>query len=106
VGSNSKFGVGRSGDGRDAEDKWLKQEGQKDLGDWDTAESGAEMRRKRYPVVIEPTGTGYSAYSADVPEDPQSEYAPMAARRGYRRSLGGFATTNFTRMKRLSFQSK
>ena len=24
------------------------------------------MRTKRYPVVIEPTGTGYSAYSPDV----------------------------------------
>jgi predicted RNase H-like HicB family nuclease len=25
------------------------------------------MIPKRYPVVIEPTGTGYSAYSPDVP---------------------------------------
>ena len=25
------------------------------------------MSAKRYPVVIEPTGTGYSAYSPDVP---------------------------------------
>jgi predicted RNase H-like HicB family nuclease len=26
------------------------------------------MSPKRYPVVIEPTGTGYSAYSPDVAE--------------------------------------
>jgi predicted RNase H-like HicB family nuclease len=26
----------------------------------------AEMRAKRYPVIIEPTGTGFSAYSPDV----------------------------------------
>ena len=25
------------------------------------------MRTKRYPVIIEPTSTGYSAYSPDVP---------------------------------------
>jgi predicted RNase H-like HicB family nuclease len=25
------------------------------------------MSSKRYPVVIEPTGTGFSAYSPDVP---------------------------------------
>ena len=25
------------------------------------------MSAKRYPVIIEPTGTGYSAYSPDVP---------------------------------------
>lgn len=25
------------------------------------------MSAKRYPVVIEPTGTGFSAYSPDVP---------------------------------------
>ena len=25
------------------------------------------MSAKRYPLVIEPTGTGYSAYSPDVP---------------------------------------
>jgi predicted RNase H-like HicB family nuclease len=25
------------------------------------------MRAKRYPVIIESTGTGYSAYSPDVP---------------------------------------
>ena len=26
-----------------------------------------EMRPRRYPIIIEPTGTGYSAYSPDVP---------------------------------------
>jgi predicted RNase H-like HicB family nuclease/predicted RNA binding protein YcfA (HicA-like mRNA interferase family) len=32
-----------------------------------TLEKGrAEMSARRYPVVIEPTGTGYSAYSPDV----------------------------------------
>jgi predicted RNase H-like HicB family nuclease len=25
------------------------------------------MSARRYPIVIEPTGTGYSAYSPDVP---------------------------------------
>ena len=25
------------------------------------------MSARRYPVIIEPTGTGYSAYSPDVP---------------------------------------
>ena len=25
------------------------------------------MTLRRYPVIIEPTGTGYSAYSPDVP---------------------------------------
>lgn len=29
-------------------------------------EGGIEMSAKRYPVIIEPTSTGYSAYSPDV----------------------------------------
>ena len=29
-------------------------------------EGGFEMSAKRYPIVIEETGTGYSAYSPDV----------------------------------------
>jgi len=32
-----------------------------------TQESWAEMSARRYSVVIERTGTGYSAYSPDVP---------------------------------------
>jgi predicted RNase H-like HicB family nuclease/predicted RNA binding protein YcfA (HicA-like mRNA interferase family) len=31
-----------------------------------TQKGRAEMSARRYPVVIEPTGTGYSAYSPDV----------------------------------------
>src|ERR1700675_1872630 len=31
-----------------------------------TQEGRAEMSARRYPVVIEQTGTGYSAYSPDV----------------------------------------
>ena len=34
---------------------------------FDTEESRLEMSPKRYPLVIERTGTGYSAYSPDVP---------------------------------------
>jgi predicted RNase H-like HicB family nuclease/predicted RNA binding protein YcfA (HicA-like mRNA interferase family) len=33
----------------------------------DTQEAGTEMTLKRYALVIEPTGTGYSAFSPDVP---------------------------------------
>ena len=32
-----------------------------------TEEGRSEMIPKRYPVVIEPTSTGYSAFSPDVP---------------------------------------
>lgn len=32
-----------------------------------TQESRVEMSRKRYPLVIEKTSMGYSAYSPDVP---------------------------------------
>jgi predicted RNase H-like HicB family nuclease len=30
------------------------------------SKGGSEMNARRYPVVIEQTGTGYSAYSPDV----------------------------------------
>ena len=29
-------------------------------------ESGVEMSERRYPVIIEQTGTGFSAYSPDI----------------------------------------
>ena len=32
-----------------------------------TRDSSPKMSVKRYPLVIEKTGTGYSAYSPDVP---------------------------------------
>ena len=32
----------------------------------DTQEGKVEMSERRYPVIIEQTGTGYSAYSPDV----------------------------------------
>jgi predicted RNase H-like HicB family nuclease len=63
---NSKFGVTRSDDGRGAEDKWLKQRGGKILEIGILEKGRTEMSAKRYSVVIEPAGTGYSAYSPDV----------------------------------------
>ena len=48
-------------------------------------QSRLEMRPKRYPLVIERTGTGYSAYSPDVPGcaavgDTEQEQGAVAVR--------------------------
>jgi predicted RNase H-like HicB family nuclease len=67
VGSNSKFAAGRSNDGGDAEGKWLNRRDREILKIGILENKRAEMSVKRYCVVIEPTGTGYSAYSLDVP---------------------------------------
>ena len=45
------------------------------------------MISKRYPVVIEPTGTGYSAFSPDVPGCAAAGDTEEATRRNFEEAL-------------------
>jgi predicted RNase H-like HicB family nuclease len=46
------------------------------------------MRETRYPVVIERTGTGFSAYSPDVPGCAAAGDTEEEARANFREALG------------------
>jgi len=45
------------------------------------------MRAKRYPVIIEPTTTGYSAYSPDVPGCAAAGHTVEKTRRNFQDAL-------------------
>ncbi|MGO4885874.1 MAG: type II toxin-antitoxin system HicB family antitoxin [Bryobacteraceae bacterium] len=45
------------------------------------------MNSKRYPVVIEPTSTGYSAFSPDVPGCAAAGDTEEETRRNYQKAL-------------------
>lgn len=45
------------------------------------------MSARRYPVIIEPTGTGYSAYSPDVPGCAAVGDTEEDARRSFQEAL-------------------
>jgi predicted RNase H-like HicB family nuclease len=53
------------------------------------------MSTKRYPVVIEPTGTGYSAYSPDVDGCAAAGDTKEETRRNFRDAL----TAHFEAMR-------
>ena len=65
-----------------------------------TQEGRVEMSARRYPVVIERTGTGYSAYSPDVPGCAAAGDTEEEARRNSQDAL----TAHFEAMREVGEQ--
>jgi predicted RNase H-like HicB family nuclease len=95
VGSNSKFEVGRNGNGSDAKDKSMKRRRKRNLEVEILKNGRAEMSAKHYPVIIERTTTGYSAYSPDVHECAAAGYTAEETRRNFQDAL----TAHFEAMR-------